>query len=75
MFGTKSFSDIIVPPNAGIVAVGKVEEKPIVLNGEIVIASIMSASMSADHRVGDGAEAAMFMSEVQSNLENPLKLI
>ena len=75
MFGTKSFSAIIVPPNAGIVAVGKVEEKPIVLNGEIVIASIMSASMSADHRVGDGAEAAMFMSEVQSNLENPLKLI
>ncbi len=75
MFGTKSFSAIIVPPNAGIVAVGKVEEKPIVHNGEIVIASIMSASMSADHRVGDGAEAAMFMSEVQSNLENPLKLI
>ncbi len=75
MFGTKSFSAIIVPPNAGIIAVGKVEQKPIVQNGNIVIASIMSASMSADHRVGDGAEAAMFMSEVQSSLENPLKLI
>ncbi|MBA30935.1 MAG: dihydrolipoamide acyltransferase [Chloroflexi bacterium] len=75
MFGTKSFSAIIVPPNSGIIAVGKVEEKPIVQDGKIVIASIMNATMSADHRVGDGAEAALFMSEVQKNLENPLNLI
>ncbi|MFL2664403.1 MAG: dihydrolipoamide acetyltransferase family protein [Dehalococcoidia bacterium] len=75
MFGTKSFTAIIVPPNSGIVAVGKVEEKPIVQDGKIIIASIMNATMSADHRVGDGAEAALFMSEVQKNLQNPLNLL
>jgi pyruvate dehydrogenase E2 component (dihydrolipoamide acetyltransferase) len=75
MFGTDTFSAIIVPPNAGIVAVGAVKDKPVVRDGQIVVGSMMNATISADHRVGDGAEAAVFMSEFQKNLENPTRLM
>jgi len=75
MFGTDTFSAIIVPPNAGIIAVGTVKEKPVVRDGDIVVASMMNATLSADHRVGDGAEAAIFLGEFQKNLENPARLM
>ncbi|MCZ6538538.1 MAG: dihydrolipoamide acetyltransferase family protein [Chloroflexi bacterium] len=75
MFGTDTFSAIIVPPNAGIIAVGLVKERPVVRDGEIVVSSMMNATMSADHRVGDGAEAAAFLGEFQKNLENPTRLM
>jgi pyruvate dehydrogenase E2 component (dihydrolipoamide acetyltransferase) len=75
MFGTDTFSAIIVPPNAGIIAVGTVKEKPVVRDGKVVVASMMNATISADHRVGDGAEAAVFLGELQKNLENPARLM
>lgn len=75
MFGTDMFSAIIVPPNAGIIAVGAVKDKPVVRGGEIVVGSIMNATISADHRIGDGAEAAILLSEFQKNLENPTRLM
>ncbi|MQG37958.1 MAG: 2-oxo acid dehydrogenase subunit E2 [SAR202 cluster bacterium] len=75
MFGTDTFAAIIVPPNAGIIAVGAVKEKPIVSNGEVVVGQMMNATISADHRVGDGAEAAIFLSEFQKTLENPVRLM
>ena len=75
MFGTDTFSAIIVPPNAGIIAVGTVKEKPVVHDGKVVVASMMNATISADHRVGDGAEAAVFLGEFQKNLENPARLM
>ena len=75
MFGTDIFSAIIVPPNAGIIAVGTVKEKPVVRDGKVVVASMMNATISADHRVGDGAEAAVFLGEFQKNLENPARLM
>ena len=75
MFGTDTFAAIIVPPNAGIIAVGTVKEKPVVRDGEIAIGSMMNATISADHRVGDGAEAAVFLAEFQKNLENPTRLM
>ncbi len=75
MFGTDVFAAIIVPPQAGIVAVGAVKPTPVVHNGEIVVRQVMNATISADHRVGDGAEAAVFLREVQRNLENPTRLI
>jgi pyruvate dehydrogenase E2 component (dihydrolipoamide acetyltransferase) len=75
MFGTDTFAAIIVPPNAGIIAVGTVKEKPVVRDGEIVVGSMMNATISADHRVGDGAEAAIFLGEFQKNLENPTRLM
>ena len=75
MFGTDIFSAIIVPPNAGIIAVGTVKEKPVVRDGKVVVASMMNATISADHRVGDGAEAAVFLGEFQKNLENQARLM
>jgi len=75
MFGTDTFAAIIVPPNAGIIAVGAVKDKPVVKDGQIVVGQMMNATISADHRVGDGAEAAVFMSEFQKNLENPIRLM
>ncbi len=75
MFGTDVFAAIIVPPQSGIIAVGAVKPTPVVHNGEIAIRQVMNATISADHRVGDGAEAAVFLREVQRNLENPTRLI
>ena len=75
MFGTDTFAAIIVPPNAGIIAVGAVKTKPIVNNGNVEVGQTMNATISADHRVGDGAEAAIFLSEFQKTLENPVRLM
>ena len=75
MFDIDVFSAIIVPPQAGILAVGAAKPTPVVRDGEIVIRTIMNATISADHRVGDGAEAAALLNEVKSNLERPLRLI
>ncbi|MBP39487.1 MAG: dihydrolipoamide acetyltransferase family protein [Dehalococcoidia bacterium] len=75
MFGTDTFAAIIVPPNAGIIAVGTVKEVPVIENGQIVPGKTMNATISADHRVGDGAEAAILMGEFQKTLENPARLM
>ena len=75
MFGTDTFAAIIVPPNAGIIAVGAVKAKPIVNNDNVEVGQMMNATISADHRVGDGAEAAIFLSEFQKTLENPVRLM
>ena len=75
MFDVESFSAIIFPPHAAVVAVGSVKEQPVVRAGEITVAKIMKATVSTDHRVADGAEAAQFLMEIKSNLENPLKLV
>ena len=74
MFGTDVFAAIIVPPQSGIIAVGSVKPAPVVRDGELVIRKIMNATISADHRVGDGAEAAVFLGDFQHNLENPAVL-
>ena len=75
MFDIDVFSAIIVPPQAGILAVGAAKPSPVVRDGEIVVRTIMNATVSADHRVGDGAEAAILLNEVKTNLERPLRLI
>ena len=75
MFGTDAFAAIIVPPQSGILAVGAVKPTPVVLEDEIVVRQMMNATISADHRVGDGAEAAILLNEVKDNLERPLRLI
>ena len=51
------------------------KERPIVSNGNVVVGQTMNATISADHRVGDGAEAAIFLSEFQKTLENPVRLM
>ena len=75
MFGVDSFTAIIYPPHAAILAVGAVKEQPVVRSGEITIAQIMKATLSVDHRVADGAEAAQFLSETKRLLENPVSLL
>ncbi len=75
MFDIESFTAIIYPPHAAILAVGTVKEQPVVRNGEVAIAQIMKATLSTDHRVADGAEAAQFLVEIKKLLENPISLV
>lgn len=75
MFDVSTFVAIIQPPQSAILAVGTVAEKPVVRGGEIVVRQTMNATISADHRVVDGAEGARFLIEVKRSLENPLSLL
>tara|TARA_B100000029_G_C17587536_1_gene961574 strand:+ start:1560 stop:2834 length:1275 start_codon:yes stop_codon:yes gene_type:complete len=75
MFDVSSFVAIIHPPQSAVLAVGTVSEKPIVENGEITVAQMMTATLSADHRIVDGAEGAQFLITIKDLLENPTGLI
>ncbi|MDQ6829037.1 MAG: pyruvate dehydrogenase complex dihydrolipoamide acetyltransferase [Gemmatimonadota bacterium] len=75
MFGIDQFTAIINPPEAGILAIGAMEEKPIVQNGEVVIRKRVRLTMSCDHRVIDGATGAKFLQTLKKMLENPLMLV
>ncbi|PWB65519.1 MAG: pyruvate dehydrogenase complex dihydrolipoamide acetyltransferase [Deltaproteobacteria bacterium] len=75
MFDVDEFIAIINPPEAAILAVGAVTRRPAVVGGEVRIASLMKATLSVDHRVSDGAQAARFMQEFKKLLENPLNLL
>jgi pyruvate dehydrogenase E2 component (dihydrolipoamide acetyltransferase) len=75
MFGIDQFTAIINPPEAGIIAVGGVEPKPVVIDGEIQVRQRMRITMSCDHRVIDGATGAKFLQTVKLFFENPLLLM
>lgn len=75
MYGTKEFSAILNPPQAGILAVGAAEQRPVVREGELAVATIMSCTLSADHRVIDGAVGAQLLSAFKRRIENPLSLL
>jgi pyruvate dehydrogenase E2 component (dihydrolipoamide acetyltransferase) len=75
MFGIDQFTAIINPPEAGILAIGAVEKKPVVIKGEMQIHSRLRVTMSCDHRVIDGAIGARFLQTLRRMLENPLMLI
>ena len=75
MFGIDQFTAIINPPEAGILAIGGVEEKPIVVDGQLEVRQRMRVTMSCDHRVIDGATGAKFLQTVRGYIENPLSLI
>lgn len=75
MFDVESFAAIIVPPQAAILATGTVTKTPVVRGAEIAVADVMKATLSCDHRVADGAEAAVFITEVKRQLENPALLM
>ena len=76
MFGdVASFVAIINPPHTGILAVGKAMPRPVVRNGQLAVATTMKLTLSADHRVTDGAEAAQYLYEVKRLLENPVLLV
>ena len=71
MYGIKEFSAVINPPQGAILAVGTGEKRPIVLNDQLTIASIMTVTLSCDHRVVDGAVGAQFLSVFKDFIENP----
>jgi pyruvate dehydrogenase E2 component (dihydrolipoamide acetyltransferase) len=76
MFGIESFTAIINPPQAAIVAVSSIAKRPDYdENGEIVPASMMKLTLSADHRIANGRDGALYMAEVKRILENPVMLM
>ena len=75
MFGITSFSPIINPPEAGILGVCAIEQLPRFKDGTVVERSIMTLSLTFDHRIIDGAESAQFLQTVRDLLENPLRLL
>ena len=75
MFAITDFQAIINPPQAAILAVGGIVEKPVIKNGAIVPGKLMNLSLSVDHRVVDGVAAAEFLKTVQTYLENPAGLL
>ncbi len=75
MFNVESFAAIIDPPQAASLAVGTIMERPVVIDGEIMVSKRMKATLSADHRILDGAKAAMFLNEVRRKLESPILLL
>ncbi|MGG0790904.1 dihydrolipoamide acetyltransferase family protein [Peribacillus simplex] len=75
MYAVDGFTPIINTPNAAILGVGRIQEKPVSVNGEVVVRSMMNLSLSFDHRIIDGAPAAAFLTDLKDTLENPLKLM
>ena len=75
MFGIEEFTAIINPPDACILAIGGINDKPVVKNGEVVAGKIMKVTLSSDHRVVDGASAAQFLNDVKATLEDPIRLM
>lgn len=75
MFGVSEFKGILNPPQAGILCVGGIEDRPVIKQGHVVAGKIMTLSLSLDHRVVDGADAAKFIKALQKLLENPALLL
>jgi pyruvate dehydrogenase E2 component (dihydrolipoamide acetyltransferase) len=75
MFGVRDFSAIINPPQAGILAVAAGEQRPVVKGGALAIATVMTCTLSVDHRAIDGALAAEFMQALKGVMEDPLSLM
>ena len=75
MFGIETFTSIINQPNAAILSVGAIIEKPVVKGGQIVVGNTMKLSLACDHRVIDGATGAAFLQTLKTYLEQPLTLL
>jgi pyruvate dehydrogenase E2 component (dihydrolipoamide acetyltransferase) len=74
MYDVEEFVAIINPPQAAILAIGSITETPVVKDGGVVVGHRMKVSLSCDHRVSDGAEAARFLQFVKKYLQNPMLL-
>ena len=71
MFDVAAFTAIINPPQVAILATGRVESRPIVRHGQVVVRSMMTATLSADHRAIDGADSARFLTDLKARLGQP----
>ena len=75
MFGIKEFSAVINPPQGAILAVGAGEPRPVVVDGALAVGTVMTCTLSVDHRVVDGAVGAAFMQVFKGLIEEPLKML
>jgi pyruvate dehydrogenase E2 component (dihydrolipoamide acetyltransferase) len=75
MYGIDDFIAVINPPQAAILAIGGIIEKPVVKDGKIQIGKTLTITLSADHRVIDGAEGAQFLQTIKKYLEHPAILL
>ncbi|MEQ8283061.1 MAG: pyruvate dehydrogenase complex dihydrolipoamide acetyltransferase [Parvibaculum sp.] len=75
MYGIKHFTAVINPPQAAILAVGKGEERPVVHDGKLEVATVMTVTMSCDHRAIDGALGAQFLEAFKSFVEYPARML
>jgi len=75
MFGVESFTAIINSPETAILAVGKMQDMPVAVNGKVEVRPMMTLTIGVDHRVNDGAQAGKFLKELKNTLENPYLLL
>jgi pyruvate dehydrogenase E2 component (dihydrolipoamide acetyltransferase) len=75
MYGTTEFSAILNPPQSGILAVGAAKPQPVVVDGEIRVATVVRCTLSVDHRAVDGALAAQWLAAFTARIENPLSTL
>lgn len=75
MFGIREFAAVINPPQSAILAVGAGEQRPVVRNGELAVATVMTVTLSADHRIVDGAVGARWLQSFKSVIEQPALML
>jgi pyruvate dehydrogenase E2 component (dihydrolipoamide acetyltransferase) len=75
MYGVDEFSAILNPPQSGILAVGAAKQRAVVIDGELAVGTVMTVTLSADHRVVDGAVGAEWLAAFVKRVENPLSLL
>jgi len=75
MYGVDAFNAIVNPPQAAILAVGRIAERVVAVNGQPAVAPTMVLTLSCDHRAVDGARGAQFLDALTSSVEEPLSLL
>jgi len=75
MYGVRDFAAVINPPHGGILAVGAGEQRPVAKNGALTVATVMSCTLSCDHRAVDGAVGAQFLAAFKKLVEDPLTML
>jgi pyruvate dehydrogenase E2 component (dihydrolipoamide acetyltransferase) len=75
MFGIEDFTAIINPPEAAILAIAKMVDSPVVVDGELITRPLIHFTIGADHRINDGLRAARFLNDLKETLENPYLLL
>jgi pyruvate dehydrogenase E2 component (dihydrolipoamide acetyltransferase) len=75
MFGIREFAAVINPPQGAILAVGAGEERPVVRDGQLAVATLMTVTLSADHRVVDGAVGAEWLQAFKGYIEQPVTML
>ncbi|MGA0912123.1 MAG: 2-oxo acid dehydrogenase subunit E2, partial [Candidatus Puniceispirillaceae bacterium] len=75
MYGVREFAAVINPPHGAILAVGAGEQRPVVVDGNLAVATVMSVTLSADHRAVDGAVGAQWLQAFKGFVEDPVTML